>query len=97
MAARDWLRHGGEVVEGEKQVNEHPLQKIVLSFFNDEQSAHDATTIGYRLAGSLVTTKSGSYAPTQAYKTVATDVLGCLEDQGLIERDSIGWYRRREN
>ena len=72
----------------------HPLQEIVLSFFNDKRPAHDATTVGYRLAGSLVTTKSGSYSPTKAYKTVAVDVLGCLEGQGLIERDNIGWYRR---
>jgi hypothetical protein len=72
----------------------HPLQEIVLGFFNHNKPAHDATTIGYRLAGALVKTKGGSYAPARAYRTVASDVLGILEEQGLIKRDNIGWYRR---
>jgi hypothetical protein len=72
----------------------HPLQEIVLGFFNDERPAHDATTISYCLAGGLVKTKGGSYAPTRAYKTVARDVLGCLEEQGLVVIDALGWHRR---
>ena len=71
----------------------HPLQEIVLSFFNDKWPAHDATTVGFRLAGALVQTKRGSFEPTRAYKTVASDVLGCLEEQGFIARDYLGWYR----
>jgi hypothetical protein len=75
-------------------MNPHPLQEIVLGFFDNEHPAHDATSIGYRLAGGLVKTKHGSFAPARAYRTVASDILGCLEERGSIKRDSIGWYRR---
>lgn len=30
----------------------------------------------------------------KAYRLVALDVLSCLEEQGLVERDPSGWYLR---
>jgi len=65
----------------------HPLQDIVWGAF-EQAAARDAASVAYHLAGAIV--RPGS----TAYRTVAKDVLGYMEDQGLIERDAAGWYRR---
>jgi hypothetical protein len=65
----------------------HPLESIVWNAFA-ERDCQDATSLAYFMAGAWVFGKS------RAYTTVAKDVLGYMEKQGLIERDSAGWYRK---
>jgi hypothetical protein len=82
--------------------NHHPLHAIVLASFNRESPAHDSTSIALCLAGGLVQRRSrrsgGGAVHSQAmkaYRLVAKDTLDYLESEGLIYRDSQGWYRRR--
>jgi hypothetical protein len=65
----------------------HPLQDFTLAAFR-ERNAHDATSLGYALAGAVV------IGASKAYRKVADDVLRCMERQGLLYRDELGWYRR---
>jgi hypothetical protein len=70
----------------------HPLQDVVMRAFA-KSSAHDAVSLSVFLAGATnVRTKSGGSA-MKAFQTVATDVLGYMEDSGLLELDAYGWYR----
>jgi hypothetical protein len=64
----------------------HPLQSLGLLLFA-ERGCHDASSLGYALAGAYVQKASS------AYRTVARDLLGCMEQAGLIYRDACGWYR----
>jgi hypothetical protein len=67
----------------------HPLQGVAMAAFA-ERSAHDATSLGYFLAGAHVT------GGARAYRTVAKDLLGYMESQGLIERDDVGWFHLKK-
>lgn len=69
----------------------HPLEGVVLEAFR-VSDAHDALTLSAFMKG--VTWFSGPRAATgdRAYKNVAEDVLGCMESQGKLRRDSRGWY-----
>jgi hypothetical protein len=69
--------------------NTHPLQAVVLRAFTRERPAHDASSIGYHLAGAIVPGEGA-----RAYHTVAHDVLGFLEKTGHLYRDQLGWHRR---
>jgi hypothetical protein len=80
-------------MEGQRKMRKssgapHPLQDIVWSAF-EKRAVHDVASISYHLAGAIV--RPGS----KAYRMVAKDVLGYMEDQGLIYRDAAGWYRRK--
>jgi hypothetical protein len=65
----------------------HPLEDIVLKAFA-ENDCQDGATIFVALSGAT-SVRGGD----KAYQTVARDVLGYMEDQGLIKRDASGWYR----
>jgi hypothetical protein len=67
----------------------HPLQDFALAVF-DDHDVHDASSMSYRLAGSAIMESRGQ----KAYRTVAEDLLSVLAQQGLIEKDEQGWYRR---
>lgn len=69
----------------------HPLTDFVLNSFSDYRQCHDATTLASDMAGGFVR-KGGQ----KAYLTVARDVLGCMEMDGLLEKDKEGWYRPRK-
>ena len=64
----------------------HPLEPVVWTAFA-ARDHHDSSSLGYFLAGAIV---SGG---AEAYGTVARDVLGYMESQGLLRRDEYGWYR----
>jgi hypothetical protein len=90
--------------KGEAMSHEpYPLGAVVLAAFNRERPAHDATSIAMYLAGGLVlqpgskiTSGAVHRAAMKAYRLVAKDVLGCLESDGFLYRDSLGWYRRKK-
>jgi hypothetical protein len=65
------------------RIEPHPLQNFTLAAFA-RRPAQDSTTLACALAGAVV---------TGAYRTVAKDILRYMESQGLIERDTLGWYR----
>jgi hypothetical protein len=65
----------------------HPLQSIVFAAFA-ERAHHDATSLACFLSGGYVR------GAQRGYNIVARDVLGYTADQGLLERDDAGWYRR---
>lgn len=69
-----------------KNKQPHPLEHMAWKAFaeNDHQ---DGTTLAYFLAGASV--RGGG---NKAYRTVALDVLGYMEDQGLLYREG-GWWR----
>lgn len=70
----------------------HPLKGIVLQAFENAQ-AHDITTLSVYLAGCTSLTDRQGNDCMNAYRTVAEDVLSCLEQQGWIRQDEMGWYR----
>jgi hypothetical protein len=74
------------MTKGTKNTAPHPLEAVVWKAFADSD-CQDATTIAYALAGAIV--RGGN----KAYHTVASDVLGVMEDQGKLTRDRHGWYR----
>lgn len=77
----------GELLANAKpSTRPHPLESVVWQAF-DGRNAHDSSSLGYFLAGALV--RGGS----KAYRTVALDVLGYMEGQGLLERDG-HWWRK---
>lgn len=67
----------------------HPLEDMVLSFF-DEREIHDCTTVAYRLAGNC-----SVHPGARAYNTVARDVLLLMTRMGLLYRDAAGWWHKR--
>jgi hypothetical protein len=69
-----------------KNTAPHPLESIVWNAFAKNEY-QDATSLAYFLAGAIV--RGGN----KAYHTVALDVLGYMQDQGLLERDQHGWSR----
>ena len=68
----------------------HPLESVVWSAFAEREN-HDATSLAWFLKNAHVLAKGG----TRAYHTAAKDVLNYMDRQGLLERDSYGWYRLR--
>jgi hypothetical protein len=70
-----------------KSTKPHPLESIVWNAFA-ENDYQDGSSLAYFLAGASV--RGGN----KAYRTVALDVLGYMEDQGLLERDRHGWWRK---
>jgi hypothetical protein len=64
----------------------HPLEALVLEAFR-KRPAHDASSLGYHLAGAIVR------GATRAYRKVAEDVLLHMEERGLLYRDELGWWR----
>ena len=75
-----------------KTVFIHPLQPLVLSLFTDRQPAHDRVSISLALSDAIMSPAS----VRRAYITVADDVLCLMHGQGLIEKDSLGWYWRAD-
>jgi hypothetical protein len=69
----------------------HPLQDIVWRAFT-ENDHQDGTSLAYFLAGASIRDRGGN----KAYRTVALDVLGCMESQGLLYREN-GWWRPVSN
>jgi hypothetical protein len=63
----------------------HPLEDIVLRAFA-EQGNHDASSLGYFLAGGYV--RPGALS----YNIVAKDALAYMESQGKLRCDISGWY-----
>lgn len=63
----------------------HPLEPVVRAAFA-QRPHQDETSLAYFLAGAVV--RPGA----KAYHMVARDVLGYMECQGLVSRDSMGWY-----
>jgi hypothetical protein len=58
---------------------------------------HDATSLAWVFkdlteSGALVWDDKPAWRKT--YRTIAGDVLSYMERQGLVVRDSYGWYRR---
>lgn len=65
----------------------HPLEVIVRAAFK-VAPAQDATTLSVFMMDATFLTEGG----TDAYYTVAKDVLGYMEAQQKIEQDLQGWY-----
>lgn len=70
----------------------HPLQAFVMQEFS-EWKAQDVTTLSVSMAGCMSLTDTKGKNCMKAYRTVAQDVLGYMEDQGIVFRDMVGWYR----
>ena len=51
----------------------------------------DATKLGMALSGGGLSGKRGA-SGNRAYRLVASDVLGCMYEQGYLDRDEFGWY-----
>ncbi|KRR14603.1 hypothetical protein CQ12_10760 [Bradyrhizobium jicamae] len=68
----------------------HPLQPLVLSLFTDKQPAHDRVSVSIALCDAIMSPAR----VRSAYIVVAEDVLRVLCGQGLIEKDSLGWFWR---
>ena len=69
----------------------HPLHGIVMCAYEDSE-VHDASSLLIYLAGANSFGKDTEKA-TEAYILVAEDVLGYMESQGHLYRDSEGWWR----
>ena len=70
----------------------NPLADVVLSAFQVREH-HDKHTLACFLAGAtFLKTSSGSRGGMGAYEKVAQDLLGRLEDSGLLTRSSSNWY-----
>lgn len=65
----------------------HPLHDVVLRAFT-KSPAQDRVTLAVFMQG--CTDLIGD--DNDAYLTVADDVLGYMEDQGILRRDEIGWH-----
>jgi hypothetical protein len=63
----------------------HPLEEVALRAFA-EQGNHDASSLGYFLAGGHV--RPGALS----YNIVAKDVLAYMESQGKLRCNVAGWY-----
>ena len=69
-----------------KSTKPHLLEPIVRAAFA-EREQHDALSLTYYFTG------DACVKPLfKAYRAVVEDVLGTMEDQGLLTRDRVGWY-----
>jgi hypothetical protein len=68
----------------------HPLHDVVVEIMKRD-SHQDATTLGMALSGGGLSGKRG-VSGNRAYRLVAGDVLGCMHEQGYLDRDESGWY-----
>jgi hypothetical protein len=68
----------------------HPLHDAVVQIMASDR-CQDATKLGVALSGCPLSGKSG-VAGNRAYRLVASDVLGCMFEQGYLDRDESGWY-----
>jgi hypothetical protein len=57
-----------------------------------ERECHDTTTLAVYLHGGSTFTGTGAERGNNAYRTVASDVLGYMDSQGLLVKDERGWY-----
>jgi len=75
---------------------EHPLARVALELFRNGER-HDKWTIAQGLCGATILKdpRGGGDSAISAYITVARDVLGCLEEAGVIERKESGWYEAK--
>ena len=70
----------------------NPLADVIIGAFRIREH-HDKHTLACYLAGaSVLKTRSGSRGGMSAYTKVAEDLLGRLEDSGLLTRSSGNWY-----
>ncbi len=78
----------------------HPMGALVLGMFCLDRPAHDVDTISVALSGANALfglDEHGSHAAELCYRTVARDVLGCLESDGYLTRGADGWLRLVES
>jgi len=70
----------------------HPLADFVLGLYeqsDEEYFALDSFKLAHHLTGGPLPDKTT--CPTEAYLTVATDVLHCMERSGELVRDRHHW------
>ena len=80
---RYFEEHGPVMID---KIKPHPLEPMAWKAFA-ERDHQDSTSLGYFLAGAVVT--GGNHA----YSKVARDVLTYMEAQGKLVRDRQGWWR----
>jgi hypothetical protein len=68
----------------------HPLHDVVVEIMKGDR-CQDATKLGMALSGGGLSGKGG-VSGNRAYRLVASDVLGCMYEQGYLDRDEFGWY-----
>jgi len=68
----------------------HPLHDVVVEIMKRDRY-QDATKLGMALSGGGLSGKGGE-SGNRAYRLVASDVLGCMYEQGYLDRDESGWY-----
>jgi hypothetical protein len=68
----------------------HPLHDMVVEIMKRDR-CQDATKLGMALSGGGLSGKGG-VSGNRAYRLVAGDVLGCMYEQGYLDRDEFGWY-----
>ncbi len=68
----------------------HPLHDVVVEIMKRDR-CQDATKLGMALSGGGLSGKRG-VSGNRAYRLVAGDVLGCMYEQGYLDRDELGWY-----
>jgi hypothetical protein len=68
----------------------HPLHDVVVGIMKRDR-CQDATKLGMALSGGGLSGKGG-VSGNRAYRLVAGDVLGCMYQQGYLDRDEAGWY-----
>jgi hypothetical protein len=73
-----------------RSISRHPLHDLVVQIMASDQ-CQDATKLGVALSGCTLSGKSG-VSGNRAYRLVASDVLGCMYEQGYLDRDESGWY-----
>lgn len=64
----------------------HPLTDVALALFAER--AHDEQTLAWALGSPTRPARA-----VKGYRALAADLLGVLEQQGVIERDGSGWWR----
>ena len=69
-----------------------PLADAALKAF-EQREHHDKHTLACHFASAaFLRTRTGKRSGMNAYTTVAEDVLGRLEEAGLLVRTETGWF-----
>lgn len=83
---REWAMTLARSGTNRRSKQPHPLEDLVWQAFA-KRGGQDSTSLGHFLSGASVGVRGN-----KAYHTVALDVLGYMEHQGLLHRDEYGWW-----
>ena len=74
---------------------QHPLIEVVLDAYKDKQCHDRITLAGFLMSAGELPKSKDITRVRKAYGVVAEHLLEPMLKDGILQRDSQGWYRRR--